>query len=259
MKRSIHNATHYTWGNGCDGWHLLDSDELSVIQERMPPGTKEEMHFHEMAQQVFYILSGVASFEVNGESHSVSASESLHVPAKTWHRISNQSNEDLHFVLVSQPKARGDRIDIVDYTEEHKEAIKTLNYAWLEKYFKVEPGDALSLSDPREYILDKGGSIYYVRWKGEIVGTVSLLRKSDEVFEVGKMAVSERAQGHHIGNMLLEHCFHEAKKKGIKKLILYSNTSLGPAIHLYKKYGFREIELEQGLYERANIKMEKSI
>lgn len=259
MKKSIHNATHYTWGDNCDGWHLLESEELSVIQERMPPGTSETMHFHERAQQVFYILSGNATLEVGGESHEVVAGESLHIPAKTWHRISNTGLEDLHFLLTSQPKTQDDRIDIVDYTEEEKEAIKILNYAWLEKYFKVEPGDARSLANPKEYILDKGGSIYYARWKNEIVGTVSLLKKSDDVFEVGKMAVSEKAQGHHIGNMLLEHCFHIARQRGIKTLILYSNTSLGPAIHLYKKYGFKEVELEQGLYERADIKMEKTM
>ena len=48
----------------------------------------------------------------------------------------------------------------------------------------------------------------------------------------------------------------DKKEKNIEKLILYSNTKLASAIHLYKKYGFTEIELEQGLYERANIKME---
>ena len=59
-----------------------------------------------------------------------------------------------------------------------------------------------------------------------------------------------------IGKLLVEHCLTIAKEKNIEKLILYSNTKLASAIHLYKKYGFTEIELEQGLYERANIKME---
>ncbi len=30
----INKAEHYAWGNRCDGWHLLKSPEISVIQER---------------------------------------------------------------------------------------------------------------------------------------------------------------------------------------------------------------------------------
>ncbi|MGB5026417.1 MAG: hypothetical protein WBO44_13765 [Saprospiraceae bacterium] len=50
-----------------------------------------------------------------------------------------------------------------------------------------------------------------------------------------------------------------ARSRQIQKLILYSNTQLGSAIHLYRKYGFEEAALEAGLYERANIKMELRI
>ena|ERR1700741_799249 len=112
MIRSIHNAEHYTWGNNCDGWHLLKSDDLSVIQERMPTGTAEVLHFHERTQQLFYILSGIATFEINTEVILVRANESIHVPKGTAHRISNQQNEELIFIVISQPKSHGDRVEL---------------------------------------------------------------------------------------------------------------------------------------------------
>jgi hypothetical protein len=34
---STGTAPHYAWGAKCDGWHLVRSADLSVIQERMPP------------------------------------------------------------------------------------------------------------------------------------------------------------------------------------------------------------------------------
>lgn len=73
------------------------------------------------------------------------------------------------------------------------------------------------------------------------------------------MAVAGKAQGFGIGTLLLEHCLNFAREKGIQKIILYSNTILETAINLYRKYGFTEIELESGLYERADIKMERVI
>ncbi|MET3021913.1 GNAT family N-acetyltransferase [Flavobacterium hydatis] len=151
------------------------------------------------------------------------------------------------------------RIKIIDYTDQFKEYIKILNYAWLEKFFKIEKMDQVSLSNPKEEIIDKGGFIYYATLDNEIVGTASLLKKSDTIFELGKMAVSDKAQGFGIGTLLLKHCLTTAKEMKIEKLILYSNTKLGSAIHLYRKYGFEEIPLEQGLYERADIKMEKKL
>ncbi len=150
-------------------------------------------------------------------------------------------------------------IEIIDFTDDLKDAIKTLNYEWLEKYFHIEEGDRKSLSNPREEIINKGGYIFYARLNNEIVGTASLIKKSDINFELGKMAVTAKAQGHGIGKILLEHCLHFAQQKQIKTLTLYSNTILQSAIHLYRKYGFVEIELEKGVYERGNIKMKKDI
>lgn len=257
MIQSIQNAKHYVWGANCDAWHLLDSDKLSVIQEQMPKGCSEELHYHQFAQQVFYVLSGSATFEVDAKEYLIAKNESIHIPNKSLHRIMNRSEEDLTFLVVSEPKAHGDRIEIIEYNDDLKEPIKTLNYEWLEKYFRVEKGDERSLNNPKEEIIDKGGFIYYARINDQIVGTASLLRKTDDIFEVGKMGVTESAQGLGIGTLLLEHCLNIAEQKAIAQLILYSNTMLDSAIHMYRKYGFTETELEQGLYERANIKMEK--
>lgn len=78
-------------------------------------------------------------------------------------------------------------VDIIEFSEELSEPIKTLNYEWLEKYFRIEEGDVASLSDPQKHIIDKGGHIYYAKLNGEIVGTASLLKKSETVYELGKL------------------------------------------------------------------------
>ncbi|MDQ6472813.1 GNAT family N-acetyltransferase [Flavobacterium sp. LHD-80] len=150
-------------------------------------------------------------------------------------------------------------VEIIPFSSDLKDHIKTLNVAWLEKYFKVEEKDKLTLSNPQEEIIDKGGMIFYARYNNEILGTATLLKVDDSTFELSKMAVSDNAQGLGIGTKLLEHCFNVAKENNIKTLILYSNTILLPAIHLYRKFGFIEIPLESGIYERADIKMEKKI
>ncbi|WP_163398761.1 GNAT family N-acetyltransferase [Flavobacterium fluviatile] len=150
-------------------------------------------------------------------------------------------------------------VEIIPFSPDLKEYIKTLNTEWLTKYFRVEEKDELVLSNPQKEIIDKGGMIFYAKHNGEIIGTFSLMKIDTETFELSKMAVSEKVQGLGIGNKLILSAFSIAKENNIKKLILYSNRILSPAIHLYKKFGFVEVVLEKGLYERADIKMEKII
>lgn len=150
-------------------------------------------------------------------------------------------------------------VEIVEYNDQLKDCIKRLNYEWLQKFFRIESGDEISLSNPKEQIIANGGLIYYAKVNDTIVGTAALLKKSEGVYELGKMAVTEKYQGLGIGRQLLEHCLAVASQKNFSKLILYSNTRLASAIHLYRSYGFKETDLEEGLYERANIKMEKEL
>ena len=109
---SRNNAEHYKWGQASDGWHLLKQDDLSVIEELMPPGNFEQLHFHAKARQLFYILSGEATFTIGQTIVHASAGESVHAVATVPHMIANNSDADLRFLVVSAPKAHGDRIDL---------------------------------------------------------------------------------------------------------------------------------------------------
>ena len=103
--------THYQWGDNCDGWNLVDEDTLSVKQELMPSGAEEVKHFHEAAQQFFYILKGKATFEIEDSVIEINGGEGLHIEAGKKHRIINEGKEDLEFILYSQPSTTNDRIN----------------------------------------------------------------------------------------------------------------------------------------------------
>lgn len=112
MIQSKNNSKHYIWGNGCDSWVLNDSGNLSVKQERMPAGTAEKLHFHNMAEQVFYIIKGEAVLDINGERFSVKAGESISVQPGSRHFISNDSQDEVEFLVISSPSTHNDRIEI---------------------------------------------------------------------------------------------------------------------------------------------------
>ena len=111
---STSNAEHYTWPSAidaqmCDGWHLHRSATLSVIEERMPPGTAEQRHLHQHATQFFYVLAGELTIELDGEDHRLASLTGLTVPAQTPHQVFNRGSEDARFLVISQPPSHGDR------------------------------------------------------------------------------------------------------------------------------------------------------
>lgn len=106
---SIASAERYGWGQGCDGWHLVKQEGISVIQERMPPGTAEQRHRHPRARQFFYVLKGTLALEMEGVTHTLAAGTGIEVPPGAAHAAVNQGPGETEFLLVSQPPAQGDR------------------------------------------------------------------------------------------------------------------------------------------------------
>lgn len=103
-------AEHYIWGEVCDGWHLVRSSGLSVIEERMPPGAAEQRHFHERARQFFYVLQGELTMELEGAEHRLSAGSGLEIAPGQKHQALNRSAENVRFMVISQPPSHGDRL-----------------------------------------------------------------------------------------------------------------------------------------------------
>ncbi|HWP21738.1 MAG TPA: cupin domain-containing protein [Candidatus Cryosericum sp.] len=110
MKMNKETAQHYAWGEICEGWRLADRQNLSVIQERMPPHTSEKRHIHQAARQFFFILAGQAKMELDGETVSLSAWEGVEVPPGVPHTMQNPFDEEAEFLVISSPSTAGDRV-----------------------------------------------------------------------------------------------------------------------------------------------------
>ena len=106
---STSTAAHYDWGDGCDGWHLVRSAALSIIEERMPANTSEARHWHARSRQFFYVLSGTLTMEVEGVRHRLAARTGIEIPPGTAHQALNEGSGDVEFLVVSMPPSHGDR------------------------------------------------------------------------------------------------------------------------------------------------------
>lgn len=105
-------APYYRWGEGCDGWILNGSSYLSVIYERMPPGTNEKRHFHAQARQFFFVLYGELAMELDGSKVRIPALSGLEIDPGAVHEARNESEVEVQFLVISSPTTAGDRTEV---------------------------------------------------------------------------------------------------------------------------------------------------
>jgi len=112
---STANAEHYKWGGpggtDSDGWYLVRTAELNMIEELMPPGTAEMRHFHKQARQFFYVLAGELTLEVEHHDFVVHAGQGLEIAPGQAHQAMNRSKGDVRILVTSQPPSHDDRFD----------------------------------------------------------------------------------------------------------------------------------------------------
>jgi ribosomal protein S18 acetylase RimI-like enzyme len=148
-------------------------------------------------------------------------------------------------------------MEIVEFAPEHAQAFRRLNEAWISKYFTLEAKDREVLADPQGKILDHGGRIFMAIEAGEAVGCVALLKMADGGYEVAKMTVSETLRGSGLGRLLMQRCIEAGAEDGVPRLYLETNSSLAPALALYRTMGFEQLAPAETEYVRADVFMER--
>ena len=184
-----------------------------------------------------------------------------HADTDLWDALSRTESQLQDYswskrVEACRQERKGSTIKIVNYEDKYQQDFKTLNQAWIEKYWTLEDADRKALDHPDKYIIEPGGRIYLATLGGEVIGTCALIKMNDETYELAKMTVANYFKGKGIGYRLGQKVIEAAQALGASVIYLESNSILEPAINLYKKLGFKEVAGATSPYTRCDIQME---
>jgi ribosomal protein S18 acetylase RimI-like enzyme len=150
---------------------------------------------------------------------------------------------------------------IREYHAADQPVFERLYREWFAGHFhqQPEPVDDFVLQNPKEAILDKGGALLVAFCDGEAAGFVALKKEDSYTHQLTKMIIREEYRGRGLGEELCKAVIEKARELGSSLVVLFTHSSLKPAINLYKKLGFEEVPLEPGIYSpfRCDTKMQK--
>ena len=145
---------------------------------------------------------------------------------------------------------------IVKFEDKYRQAFIDINAEWITKLFgKIEPDDVETFEHIDELIAE-GAMIFFAVEDEKVLAACMAKPTGGGEWEMCKMGAAGQYTGTGAGCAVFEKCRDYAIERGAKRLFLVSNDKLGPALHIFKKAGFRECPMGHCVYERGNVAYE---
>ena len=120
-------------------------------------------------------------------------------------------------------------------------AVRAMIFAILREFgLSPDPENTdADLNDLESTYIKPGGRFdVLVNGRGEVIGSVGLLRIDSRTVELRKMYLMPSARGKGHGRRLLDHAINESRRLGFNRITLETASQLTTAIEMYKRAGF---------------------
>lgn len=148
-------------------------------------------------------------------------------------------------------------MNIIQYQEKYKKDFIQFNTDWIIDNFGYVEEEDLHTFHHIEESLKNGAMIYFAVENENVLATcMAKPLKPDGTWELCKLGSNKYLPHKGAGSAVFEASMNWAIQHGAKRLFILSNSKLKAAVHIYKKYGFYEIKLENYEYIRGDIAFE---
>ncbi len=103
---NLADQTPFTTKDGSTIRSILDRtnapvEKQSLAEARVPAGSATQRHYHQLAEEFYFILEGAGDMEIDGATRPVGPGDAILIPAGAWHTIT--AREALRFLCCCAP------------------------------------------------------------------------------------------------------------------------------------------------------------
>lgn len=219
---------------------LTRLEQQSIIDKTRADndGRQRLLRLTTQGQEAFALLDRRSREEVAEMLESVSESDQqgLLKAMQTIERILDKGLKfsEPFFLRVHEPGDMG-------WVVHRHGALYAQEYGWDTRF---EALVAQIVSDFINHFKPERERCWMAEMNGEIVGSVFVVESSQTVAKLRLLLVEPKARGMGLGSRLVDECIRFSRRAGYQKLMLWTNSILVEARHIYEKKGFKLIEGE---------------
>jgi len=104
----IAEQSPFTTADGSTIRSILDRSNAPVVNQSLaeaslPAGAATERHYHRSSEELYYILEGEGSMELDGEERDVGPGDAILIPPGQWHQITASGGVELRLLCCCSP------------------------------------------------------------------------------------------------------------------------------------------------------------
>lgn len=106
--QNLHAQSPFTTKDGSTIRSILDYTNApvqlqSLAEATLPPGTGTERHYHQISEELYFLLEGTGLMEINGTIRAVTPGDAILIPPGAWHQITATGPAALRFLCCCAP------------------------------------------------------------------------------------------------------------------------------------------------------------
>jgi mannose-6-phosphate isomerase-like protein (cupin superfamily) len=106
--RSRDAAAPFTTDDGSTIRSLLDLSNAPVANQSLAeatigPGVSTIRHHHRVSEEIYYLVEGAATMELDGETTEVRTGDAILIPPGAWHRITASGEGPVRLLCSCSP------------------------------------------------------------------------------------------------------------------------------------------------------------
>lgn len=145
---------------------------------------------------------------------------------------------------------------IIPFEKKYRQDFINFNTDWIVSNFGFLEEHDKETFEKIDDEMESGAMIFFAVEDGIALATCMAMPMEGTTWELCKLGSNKNVPHKGAGSAVFEEAMKWALNHGAKRLFIQSNSRLKPALHIYEKYGFKEIKFENHEYVRGDIAFE---